>query len=175
MARRESFSLDGLAFGQLRLASVDGSSSWLQAARSRLKLGWTLAFPWSTAVPWAWTPSGDRTWWALLLLIHRAQRSCPGGCGAERFLLCSPQPGWWGCSLPCLAHQGGAAAPRSADRRRSEVAPSGCGQPATSAWETWELLRWGPVQLGPLAARALGRSPPLSRSWASTAHPAVST
>jgi len=151
-----------------RLANSSMLSSCC-AARSRLKLGWTLAF-WSADS--GWTPLADRPGGLLLLIHARSALSCAV---ARNLPSARPQPAV-GCSLPCCPPWR-AAAPISRSPPGADAGPSSASRPARNPapWETLgNCCAWGSVQLGARCRSGPWWSTAASPNWASTSgHPCV--
>ena len=116
---------------------VDGTGSWLRDLDPRLKLAWTLAF--------LLTPILAGPWWRLalvgLLLLITALSGLPWRIWRRTLpllLVLSLFVGVLATLLPAGAAAGGQ---RNRPPQELRLAPGDVGQ-------RWELLRWGPIQLG---------------------------
>ena len=116
---------------------VDGTGSWLRDLDPRLKLAWTLAF--------LLTPILAGPWWRLalvgLLLLITALSGLPWRIWRRTLpllLVLSLFVGVLATLLPAGAAAGGQ---RNRPPQELRLAPGDAGQ-------RWELLRWGPIQLG---------------------------
>ena len=136
-----------IPIGQYVDATDSGATSWLHRLDPRLKLAWTLAF---LVTPVLAGPAWRLSLVALLLLVTLCsgvplrlwQRSVPA------LLAFATLVGLLSLVLPV------APAPSGALQRppgESLLAPSKEAAPAERSGLSWELGRWGPLAVGPLA------------------------